>query len=120
MSQAASTGVVALGSTAERNPQDVWSDHDVALVVRDDPERPVNGVSWRPHSTGIVGYVRPSQTLLGHSLSAGLRLRTGCLPGQEGAQVCVGRAPTKGVERLLRSAVVKITARQPLQGISNL
>jgi hypothetical protein len=52
-------GVVALGSTADPRIQDSWSDHDFAIVLRDDDSgRFLSDVSWMPKTEKIIAWAR--------------------------------------------------------------
>ncbi len=52
-------GVVALGSTADREIQDCWSDHDFAVVLRNgSPDQFLNDVSWMPEAKRIIASAR--------------------------------------------------------------
>jgi hypothetical protein len=52
-------GVVALGSTADPRIQDSWSDHDFAVVLRDNESGQfLSNVSWMPKTEKIIAWAR--------------------------------------------------------------
>ncbi|HEY8591056.1 MAG TPA: hypothetical protein VIL55_16030, partial [Naasia sp.] len=52
-------GLVGFGSTAERWRADEWSDHDFALVIREEATERLRGdLAWLPHSTHLVATVQ--------------------------------------------------------------